>query len=93
MVRGMLGTLSPAVQVTITNRGMGGDRTAELLPRWKPTARIFKPDVLSIKIGVNDVWRLAGAWNAQKHIPLNEFRANYARLLEQSKAAGVRNSC
>ena len=90
MVRGMLHTLRPDLPVQITNRGSGGDRTAELLARWQTDCLNLKPDVLSIKIGVNDVWRLMGEWNGQKHIPLPEFRANYVRLLEQTKAAGIR---
>ncbi len=90
MVRGMLSALRPDLPVTITNRGNGGDRTAELLARWKVDCLDLKPDVLSIKIGVNDVWRLQGEWCGQKHIPLPEFRANYTRLLEQATGAGIR---
>ena len=90
MVRGMLSARCPDLPVTITNRGDGGDRTAELLARWQSDCLDLRPDVLSIKIGVNDVWRLKGEWQGQKHIPLPEFRANYARLLEQASAAGIR---
>lgn len=90
MVRGLLRALRPDLKVEIVNRGNGGDRTAELLARWQTDCLDLKPDVLSIKIGVNDVWRLAGEWNGQKHIPLPEFRANYLRLLEQVKAARIR---
>ena len=90
MVRGMLSALRPEMNFRITNLGNGGDRTAELLARWQTDCLDLKPDVLSIKIGVNDVWRLKSEWNGQKHIPLPEFRANYVRLLEQVKAAGIR---
>jgi lysophospholipase L1-like esterase len=89
MVRGLLRALRPELRVTITNRGVGGDRTAELLARWQRDCLDLKPDVLSIKIGVNDVWRLKGEWNGQRHIPLPEFRANYVRLLEQARSAGI----
>ena len=90
MVRGMLSTLRPEMKLRITNLGNGGDRTAELLARWKTDCLDLQPDVLSIKIGVNDVWRLQNEWNGQKHIPLPEFRSNYVRLLEQVKTAGIR---
>ncbi len=90
MVRGLLRGLRPELKVEIVNRGSGGDRTEELLARWQTDCLELKPDVLSIKIGVNDVWRLAGEWNGQKHIPLADFRANYLRLLEKVKAAKIR---
>ena len=90
MVRGMLSTLHPELPVRITNRGNSGDRSAELLARWQTDCLDLKPDVLSIKVGVNDVWRKLGEWNGQKHIPLWEFCSNCTRLLEQAKSAGIR---
>ncbi len=90
MVRGLFQALHPDFPVRILNRGVGGDRTAELLVRWPAECLELKPDVLSIMIGVNDVWRLKGEWNGQKHIALPEYTANLTKLLEQAKAAGIR---
>ena len=87
---GALQALRPELKLEILNRGVGGDRTAELLARWQRDCLDLKPNVLSIKIGVNDVWRLAGEWNGQKHIPLPDYRANCVRLLDQARAAGIR---
>ena len=90
MVRGLFQALHPDFPVRILNRGVSGDRTAELLARWQIDCLDLKPDVLSIMIGVNDVWRLKGEWNGQKHIALPEFSASLTRLLEQARAAGIR---
>ena len=90
IVAGTLQARRPDLKLEILNRGVGGDRTAELLARWQRDCLDLKPDVLSLKIGVNDVWRLAGEWNGQKHIPLPEFRANCVRLLDQARDAGIR---
>ena len=90
MVRGLFQALRPELPVRILNRGTGGDRTEELLARWTPDCLALKPDVLSIMIGVNDVWRLRGEWNGQKHIPLPEYTANLTRLLELAQGAGIR---
>lgn len=90
IVRGALTSLRPDLKVEVINRGIGGDRTAELLARWQTDCLDIKPDVLSIKIGVNDVWRLAGEWNGQKHIPLPGYRANCTRLIEQALASGIK---
>jgi acyl-CoA thioesterase I len=91
IVRGMLSSRYPDLQVTVLNRGRSGDRTAELLQRWDEDTIPLKPTWLSLKIGVNDVWRKRGEWNGQRYIPLDEYRTNLATLLERSRAAGIRN--
>lgn len=73
----------------VLNRGVGGDRTVELLSRWKADCLALKPDVLSVSIGVNDVWRLRGEWNGQKFVPGAEFDTNYRSLLDQALKAGI----
>ena len=90
IIAGLLRGLRPELNLEIINRGIGGDRTAELLARWPEDCLDLKPDVLSIKIGVNDVWRLQGEWNGQKHIPLAEFRSNCITLLDQAQATRLR---
>lgn len=90
-IQGLLAAHCPAQGYRILNRGVGGDRTAELLARWQVDCLDLKPDVLSIMIGVNDVWRKAGEWNGQKHIPLPEFTQNLTRLVDLAQGAGVRN--
>lgn len=90
MVRAMLTARHPDLRVRIANRGVGGDRTVELLARWRADCLDVQPQVLSIKIGVNDVWRLRGEWNGQKFVPLADYRTNYERLIAQARAAGIR---
>lgn len=38
------------------NRGISGNRIVDLYARWKADCLNLKPDVLSLLIGVNDVW-------------------------------------
>ncbi len=38
------------------NRGIGGDRSIDLLARIKRDMINLKPDIISILVGVNDVW-------------------------------------
>lgn len=38
------------------NRGIGGDRSIDLLARIKRDMINLKPDIMSILVGVNDVW-------------------------------------
>ena len=89
MIPGILAGKYPGRRYRIINRGIGGDRTVELLARWKTDCLDLRPDVLSIMIGVNDVWRLRGEWTGQAFIPFPEFKANFIRLLDQAVAAGI----
>lgn len=40
----------------VMNCGIGGSRVVDLLARWKRDCLNLEPDVLTILIGVNDVW-------------------------------------
>lgn len=89
MIRAMLSVKGKAHKFRIVNRGVGGDRTAELLSRWKKDCLDVKPGLLSIMIGVNDVWRLMGEWNGQKFIPFDQYCANYRELIRLAQGAGI----
>lgn len=91
MVHGMIAAKYPDRTYKFINRGNGGDRTVELLARWKKDCLDLKPDLLSLKIGVNDVWRLRGEWNGQKFVPFDEYEKNYRDLLQQAQQAGIKH--
>lgn len=80
----------PEMGFRFVNRGVGGDRTTELLERWKEDCEDLRPQVLSVKIGVNDVWRILGSWNGQHYVPVEEYADNYRRLLDRALKAGTR---
>lgn len=66
------------------NRGISGDRIVDVLARIKRDLINLKPDVLSILIGINDVWHELGNKNGVD-APL--FEKYYHILVEQVKAA------
>ncbi|WNS46744.1 SGNH/GDSL hydrolase family protein [Paenibacillus sp. MMS20-IR301] len=39
------------------NRGVSGDRISDLYARWNEDVLYLQPDVLSILVGANDIWR------------------------------------
>ena len=55
LVQAALGFAEPA-QHTFINKGIGGNRVVDLYARMKRDILNHKPDVMSILIGVNDVW-------------------------------------
>ena len=64
------------------NRGVSGDRVVDLYARIKKDILNLKPDVLSILIGINDVWHEiahSNGVNAEKYYKV------YSMLIEEIK--------
>jgi len=40
----------------VYNRGISGHKTCDLLARWNEDTISLKPDILTILVGVNDIW-------------------------------------
>lgn len=57
MVENLLSAVYPEVRVRVTNSGIGGNTSRDLLARWERDVLALKPDYVSICIGINDVWR------------------------------------
>lgn len=57
VVNSLLGSLQPQKRVRVLNVGISGNRITDLKARWQTDVLDQKPDWVSIKIGVNDVWR------------------------------------
>ena len=60
----------------IFNRGIGGNRIADLYARMKSDIIDLKPDYLSILIGVNDVWHENG-------VTVSEYYNIYDQLIAE----------
>lgn len=80
MTAGELGVLYPG-KFRFLNRGVGGDRTVDLLARWKKDCINLHPDYLTILIGVNDVSHELAYENGVS-APL--FRQLYKNLLDMA---------
>lgn len=65
------------------NRGVGGDQTEQLLQRMQEDIIDLKPDVVSVLIGINDVWWHAGDRN---WLSDDKFESNYRKVLEGIKS-------
>ena len=91
MIAGILPVALASCTLRVINRGVSGDRSVELLARWKEDCEDLKPTVLSIKVGVNDVWRHRESWNGQTYVAPEEYTDTYRRLIDRAYAAGVRS--
>ncbi len=72
----------PTYNLDILNTGISGDTIRDLKSRWRKDCLDHNPDVLSILIGVNDVWRqFATEDDLPYAVPLDEYETNYRQLL------------
>lgn len=64
----------------IYNRGISGNKVFQLAERWDKDCLALKPNVLSILIGVNDLWHtLNGDYNGTVEIYEKDYRALLTR--------------
>jgi lysophospholipase L1-like esterase len=66
------------------NRGISGNRVPDLQERWQRDTLLVTPDVVSILIGVNDLWhKLDGHATGT----VQDFESGYEALLTQTRRA------
>jgi lysophospholipase L1-like esterase len=73
-----------SLNLKVYNKGISGNKVYQLAERWDKDCLDIKPDILSILIGVNDIWhKLNGQYNGTVDI----YRKDYIALLERTKKA------
>lgn len=72
----------PAIDFEFLNLGISGDQTKDLVERLQTDFIDIQPDVVSILIGINDVWHYSedGNW-----LPTDLFEQRYRTILQALK--------
>ena len=83
LVKGEMG-FDYAGQYEFVNKGISGNRIVDLYARLKVDFINIKPDVISILIGVNDVWH---ELSIQNGVDNEKFYKIYCMLIEEIKEA------
>lgn len=78
----MLREQYPAADPEFVNFGISGNRTCDLVARWQTDCIDWRPDVVSIMIGINDTWR---AFDQNDPTTPEQFEANYRQILTAVK--------
>ncbi len=84
LVEAALGFSEPN-QHEFVNKGISGNRIVDLYARIKRDIINYKPDVMSILIGVNDVWHELG--DSPNGVDADKFFKIYSMLIEEIKEA------
>lgn len=66
------------------NRGISGNRVTDLYARWRRDALLLKPDIISILIGINDIWH---GFSRDDGVSPQRFADIYRIVLEDTVAA------
>jgi lysophospholipase L1-like esterase len=66
----------------IYNRGISGNKVFQLADRWDKDCLKLKPDVLSILIGVNDIWHTL---NGNYDGTVEKYEKDYRALLDRTR--------
>jgi lysophospholipase L1-like esterase len=82
VIRDLLLAKSP-VAPQVINRGISGNKVPDLQNRWQRDVLDEKPDILSIYIGINDVWH--GFKDGRSGTTLDAYTAGYRDILSQTR--------
>lgn len=84
MIHDYLLVTDPTNRPEIVNKGVSGNRITDLAVRWETDVIAENPDLISISIGINDVWRQLHSPDDEQVRP-DKFEQLYRDLLTQVK--------
>lgn len=82
VIENLLAACYPEIRVRVTNSGISGNTSRDLLERFERDVILLNPDWVSICIGINDVWRQfdSPAMPNQCVLP-EEYEANVEKMI------------
>ncbi len=83
LVRSLVDARYPELRLSWENRGVGGDTVRHLDARWEQDVIAAQPDWLSVKIGINDVWRTFDS-NGSGAVSIEEYGSTLRSLLQRA---------
>jgi lysophospholipase L1-like esterase len=84
MISGQLLLAHPEMDLKCYNRGTSGDKVPDLAARWDTDAIALKPAILSIHIGVNDLWHTV-AFGSKYKGTIEDYETGYRELIKRSQ--------
>jgi len=85
-VGNLLWARHPELSVSVVNTGVSGDTISDMAQRWQRDCIAHRPNVVSVLIGINDVWQLTmEPALAQSASGLSQYEVTYGELLSRAK--------
>ncbi|MFN3651436.1 MAG: SGNH/GDSL hydrolase family protein [Armatimonadota bacterium] len=89
-----LQVLYPQRKIEIVNAGISGHKSNDMLARFQKDVLDRKPDVVTISVGINDVWHgftpEHPAGYGPRRIPLADYERNVEEMIRRAKDAGAK---
>jgi len=99
LIQHYLDALYPNQKIEIVNAGISGNKSTDMQARFQRDAIAKKPDLITINVGVNDVWHAFFDFSTkQLHpkgelpggVPLPVYRQKLTEMVQAAQAAGIR---
>lgn len=75
----------PKQEFMIINKGNSGDRILDLEKRWQEDVLDLHPDIVTIMIGVNDVWRhFDSVFQQEEQVSIDQFAEIYEKIIRET---------
>ena len=86
IIENLLSVCYPEIKLRITNSGISGNTSRDLLARFDRDVVALNPDWVSICIGINDVWRQFDCPAITEiHVLPDEYRSNVEEMILRVK--------
>ncbi len=94
LFRHYLNALYPAQNIEVINAGISGNKSTDMIARFQKDVLDKKPDLITISVGVNDVWH--GFYDnhpmgdGPRGVPLDAYTKNVDDMVTRAQAKGAK---
>ena len=81
--------MHPGNHVRFINKGIGGNQTRHVMERLERDVIDYSPQIVTLCIGINDVWRLYDEAAVGTGVQKQEYESNMRYIIEKIKASGA----
>lgn len=99
LTRHYLAAAYPSQPIEVVNTGIGGEKSPGMLARFQRDVIDRKPDLVTISIGINDVWHAFRDFAHNQNYPdgslpngvaLADYKKNFERMIAMAQQANIR---
>ena len=99
LLRHYLAAVYPAQPIEVVNTGIGGEKSPGMLARFQRDVIDRKPDLVTISIGINDVWHAFRDFGHNRNypdgslpngVPLADYRKNFEKMIAMAQQANIK---
>ena len=85
IIDNLMSAVYPEINLKIYNSGINGHTSRSLINRFDNDVLSFKPDYISICVGINDAWQhFDSRFLPDKVVSLSEYESNLTDMIEKS---------